>query len=178
MILLNLTISYRFHQPELCRHFGMIWMISISICAGVNSLDTENGHSTFNQESLWWVSKSYYWVDEHPWLDGNGGSSDPGTNEPCHDAISCLKNWWQIRLLNSTAGDWHSLVTTQAVKSLLLLQKKQEFPEMTSPSSCLEYPVLKKQINCLLIRYLPSSRCSDESTAKKNRKQGWSFMGI
>ena len=48
------------------------------MCQGQKSL--KNGHSTFNKESLWLVSQPCYWVDDHPLVDGNCGSLDPGTH--------------------------------------------------------------------------------------------------
>ena len=47
------------------------------MCQGQKSRFLGNGHPTFHRESLQWVYKPYYWVDDHPVLYGNNGSLDP-----------------------------------------------------------------------------------------------------
>ena len=48
------------------------------MCQGQKSHFMGNGHPTFNRESLCWVYKPYYWVDDHP-LYWNNGGLDPST---------------------------------------------------------------------------------------------------
>ena len=49
------------------------------ICAMVKSRYIGDGHPTFNRNPHNWYIKPYYWVDDHPLLNGNNGSLDPST---------------------------------------------------------------------------------------------------
>ena len=55
-----------------------------STCAMVKSRNIGDGHPTFNRESLQWVYKPYYWVDDHPLLYGNNESLDPIAHMKIH----------------------------------------------------------------------------------------------
>ena len=54
-----------------------------SKCATVQSRYIGDGHHTFNRNPYNRYINPYYWVDDHPLLDGNNGSLDPGTSMDC-----------------------------------------------------------------------------------------------
>ena len=49
------------------------------ICAMVKSRYIGDGHPTFNRNPYNGYINPYYWVDDHPLLDGNNESLDPST---------------------------------------------------------------------------------------------------
>ena len=52
---------------------------SMAFYAMVKSRYIGDGHPTFNRNPYNGYINPYYWVDDHPLLNGNNGSLDPGT---------------------------------------------------------------------------------------------------
>ena len=64
--------------------------LSWKICATVKSRYIGDGHHTFNRNPYNRYINPYYWVDDHPLLDGNNGSLDPGTFVFFSDFLDCF----------------------------------------------------------------------------------------
>ena len=71
------------------------------ICAMVKSRYIGDGHPTFNRNPYNGYINPYYWVDDHPLLDGNNGSLDPGAYIYILNLILTLptKRWGIVGLM-------------------------------------------------------------------------------